>query len=63
MEGASNETYRELLALLWSGQIPAIDVSKVRPAGARLKTMGGISSGPQPLVNLFDFTISKFKNE
>ena len=56
------KAYRELLALLWSGQIPAIDVSKVRPAGARLKTMGGRSSGPQPLVNLFDFTISKFKN-
>jgi len=57
-----SKAYRELLALLWSGQIPAIDVSKVRPAGARLKTMGGRSSGPQPLVNLFDFTIAKFKN-
>ena len=56
------KSYRELLALLWSGQIPAIDVSKLRPAGARLKTMGGRSSGPQPLVNLFDFTIAKFKN-
>jgi len=56
------KAYRELLALLWSGHIPAIDVSKVRPAGARLKTMGGRSSGPQPLVNLFDFTIAKFKN-
>ncbi|TSA55921.1 MAG: ribonucleoside-triphosphate reductase [Methylophilaceae bacterium] len=56
------KAYRELLALLWSGQIPAIDVSKVRPSGARLKTMGGRSSGPQPLVNLFDFTIAKFKN-
>jgi ribonucleoside-diphosphate reductase alpha chain len=55
------KAYRELLALLWSGQIPAIDVSKVRPAGARLKTMGGRSSGPQPLINLFDFTIAKFK--
>ena len=55
------KAYRELLALLWSGQIPAIDVSKVRPAGARLKTMGGRSSGPQPLVNLFDFTIAKLK--
>ena len=55
------KAYRELLALLWSGQIPMIDVSKVRPAGARLKTMGGRSSGPQPLVNLFDFTIAKFK--
>jgi ribonucleoside-diphosphate reductase alpha chain len=56
------KSYRELLALLWTGHIPAIDVSKVRPSGARLKTMGGRSSGPQPLVNLFDFTIAKFKN-
>jgi len=56
------KAYRELLALLWSGQIPTIDVSKLRPAGARLKTMGGRSSGPQPLVNLFDFTIKVFKN-
>ena len=56
------KAYRELLALLWSGQIPAIDVTKLRPAGARLKTMGGRSSGPQPLVNLFDFTIKVFKN-
>ena len=56
------KAYRELLALLWSGQVPAIDVSKLRPAGARLKTMGGRSSGPQPLVNLFDFTIKVFKN-
>lgn len=48
---------RELLALLWQGQIPAIDISKVRPAGARLKTFGGRASGPQPLVNLFDFCI------
>jgi len=56
------KAYRELLALLWTGHIPAIDVTKVIPAGARLKTMGGRSSGPQPLINLFDFTISKFKN-
>ena len=56
------KAYRELLALLWTGHIPAIDVSKLRPAGARLKTMGGRSSGPQPLINLFDFTIAKFKN-
>jgi ribonucleoside-diphosphate reductase alpha chain len=56
------KAYRELLALLWSGQIPAVDVTKLRPAGARLKTMGGRSSGPQPLVNLFDFTIKIFKN-
>ena len=56
------KAYRELLAMLWAGQIPVIDVSKLRPAGARLKTMGGRSSGPQPLINLFDFTIAKFKN-
>ena len=55
------KAYRELLSLLWAGQIPQIDISKVRPAGARLKTMGGRSSGPQPLVNLFDFTIQIFK--
>jgi ribonucleoside-triphosphate reductase len=55
------KAYRELLASLWAGYIPAIDVTKVRPSGARLKTMGGRSSGPQPLINLFDFTISKFK--
>lgn len=55
------KAYRELLGLLWAGQIPQIDVSNVRPSGARLKTMGGRSSGPQPLVNLFDFTIQVFK--
>ena len=56
------KAYREFLSLLWAGQIPQIDVSKVRPEGARLKTMGGRSSGPQPLVNLFDFTVKIFKN-
>ena len=53
---------RELMALLYQGQIPAIDISKVRPAGARLKTFGGRASGPQPLVNLFDFTIKTVRN-
>ena len=53
--------YKILLKNLWDGKIPSFDVTKVRPAGARLKTMGGRSSGPQPLVNLFDFTIAKFK--
>jgi ribonucleoside-triphosphate reductase len=52
---------RELIAMLYVGQIPAIDVTAVRPAGARLKTFGGRSSGPQPLVNLFDFTVELFK--
>ena len=55
------KAYKELLAMLWAGEIPVIDVTKLRPAGARLKTMGGRSSGPQPLVNLFDFTIKTFK--
>ena len=52
---------KEFMSLLWAGQIPQIDISKVRPAGARLKTMGGRSSGPQPLVNLFDFCVQIFK--
>ena len=56
------KAYKELIAMLYTGQIPKIDVNKVRPAGARLKTFGGRASGPQPLVNLFDFTISTFKN-
>ena len=54
--------FRELLAMLYAGQIPVIDVSRVRPAGARLKTFGGRASGPQPLVDLFDFAIGIFKN-
>lgn len=54
--------FRELIALLYQGQIPKIDVTRVRPAGARLKTFGGRASGPQPLVDLFDFTIGIFKN-
>lgn len=53
--------YRQLLESLWEGKIPSIDVTNLRPAGARLKTMGGRSSGPQPLINLFDFTIKTFK--
>ena len=48
--------------MLYSGQIPKIDVSKYRPAGARLKTFGGRASGPQPLVNLFDFAINTFRD-
>jgi ribonucleoside-diphosphate reductase alpha chain len=54
--------FRELLALLYQGQIPRIDPTNVRPAGARLKTFGGRASGPQPLIDLFDFTVEKFKN-
>lgn len=54
--------YRALLTCLWQGNIPRWDVSKVRPAGARLKTFGGRASGPDPLVELFEFTIEKFIN-
>jgi ribonucleoside-diphosphate reductase alpha chain len=50
-----------LLALLYAGEIPTWDVSKVRPAGARLKIFGGRASGPAPLVDLFNFTVSMFK--
>lgn len=52
---------RELIAMLYQGQIPRIDPSHVRPAGARLKTFGGRASGPQPLIDLFGYTIEKFK--
>ena len=55
------KAYRQLLSLLWAGEIPKWDVSKVRPAGAKLKTFGGRASGPAPLVDLFQFTIQKFK--
>ena len=52
---------RQLIALLYSGELPKWDVSKVRAAGARLKTFGGRASGPAPLVSLFEFVTSKFK--
>ena len=51
---------RKLIALLYAGEIPKWDVSKVRPAGAKLKTFGGRASGPGPLVDLFRFVISIF---
>src|SRR5210317_1304039 len=55
------KSYRELVSLLYSGQLPSWDVSKVRPAGATLKTFGGRASGPEPLVELFKFTTEVFK--
>jgi len=55
------KSLKELIAMLYSGQIPKWDVSEVRPAGARLKTFGGRASGPQPLVELFEFCVQKFK--
>jgi len=55
------KSLKELIAMLYTGQIPKFDVSEVRPAGARLKTFGGRASGPQPLIELFEFCIQKFK--
>ena len=53
---------RKLIALLYAGEIPAWDVSRLRPAGAKLKTFGGRASGPAPLVDLFKFVVATFKN-
>jgi ribonucleoside-diphosphate reductase alpha chain len=53
--------FRELVSLLVAGQIPKWDLSKVRPAGARLKTFGGRASGPAPLDDLFKFTVETFR--
>lgn len=53
---------RLLLANLWAGEVPKWDMSNVRPAGARLKTFGGRASGPQPLIDLFKFTVNMFKH-
>ena len=52
---------KQLISMLYAGEVPKYDISKVRPAGARLKTFGGRASGPEPLVSLFDFAISLFK--
>ena len=54
--------FKELISLLYGGHVPKWDVSKVRPAGAPLKTFGGRASGPEPLVDLFNFTINTFRN-
>ncbi len=55
------KSLKELIAMLYTGQIPKWDVSDVRAAGERLKTFGGRASGPQPLVELFEFVVQKFK--
>jgi len=52
---------RQIIALLYAGEIPKWDVSAVRPAGTRLKTFGGRASGPEPLVELFKYVINKFR--
>ena len=55
------KSYRELVSLLINGNVPKWDLSKVRPAGARLKTFGGRASGPEPLEDLFRFTVDTFR--
>ena len=55
------KAYKELIAMLYSGQIPTWDLSKLRPAGTPLKTFGGRASGPEPLDGLFRFTVEKFQ--
>ena len=54
-------SFRELISLLYAGKIPKCDLTRVRPAGARLKTFGGRASGPQPLADLFNFSVEMFK--
>jgi ribonucleoside-diphosphate reductase alpha chain len=55
------KAFRELVSLLYSGQIPSWDITKLREKGARLNTFGGRSSGPDPLVSLFEFTVSTLR--
>ena len=55
------KSLRKLISLLYTGDIPKWDLSKVRPAGSRLKTFGGRASGPEPLNDLFNFVVAKFK--
>ena len=56
------KAFKELIGLLVTGQIPQWDMTEVRPAGARLKTFGGRASGPEPLNDLFKFTVEQFIN-
>lgn len=56
------ESFAKLLSALYAGTIPSWNTDRVRPAGARLKTMGGYASGPRPLIELFEFTVALFKS-
>jgi ribonucleoside-diphosphate reductase alpha chain len=56
------KAYKKLIGALYGGEIPSFDFSRVRPAGARLRTFGGRASGPEPLKKLFDFTVEIFKD-
>ena len=55
------KAYKKLIGALYGGEIPTFDFSRIRPAGARLRTFGGRASGPEPLKKLFDFTVETFK--
>lgn len=54
------KAFKKLLSMLWEGDIPKVDYSKIRPAGERLKTFGGRASGPKPLRELFEFVVHTF---
>ena len=54
--------YRRLISVLYSGEVPKWDTSAIREAGARLETFGGRASGPAPLIDLFEFTVNKFRD-
>jgi ribonucleoside-triphosphate reductase (thioredoxin) len=56
-----SKAFKELVSMLYAGQVPKWDVDKVRPAGARLKVFGGRASGPEPLISLFKFCVKTFK--
>lgn len=56
------KAFRKLISYLFLGEVPKWDTSKVRPAGAKLKTFGGRASGPAPLIDLFNFTVNVFVN-
>jgi len=56
------KAFKELLAMVYHGQIPKWDLSKVRPSGAPLKTFGGRASGPEPLDDLFKFCVKVLRN-
>jgi ribonucleoside-diphosphate reductase alpha chain len=55
------KAFKRLISALYEGDIPTIDYSRVRPAGARLKTFGGRASGPAPLRRLFEYSVEQFK--
>ncbi len=56
-----HRSYKELINLLYAGMVPQWDMSRIRPAGAKLKTFGGRASGPDPLHDLFTFTVNAFR--